>query len=97
MKVSEVSANDIINYLKLIDGDYEENDIELLMDSAKAFIRSYTGLTDEAIDTHEDITIVLFVLCQDFYDNRSYYTEKNNINRVVSTILNMHRTNYLHS
>lgn len=95
MKVSEVKVSDIVNYLKLNEGEYQESDIKMLIDTSKAFIRSYTGLNDTSIDDHDDITIVLYVLCQDMHDNRSMYVDKNNINRLVKTILNMHRTNFL--
>jgi hypothetical protein len=60
---------------------------------AKAFIRSETGLTDDKIDEHDDFYIVVLILCQDMYDNRSLYVEKSNVNKVVDTILGMHRVN----
>ena len=97
MKVSEVKVSDIVNYLKLNKGEYTESDIQMLIDTSRAFIRSYTGLKNELIDSHEDMTIVLYVLCQDMHDNRSMYVDKGNINRLVKTILNMHRTNFLPS
>lgn len=95
MKVSEIKVSDIANYLKLEPEDYTEPEIQALIDTSKAFIRSYTGLNDEAIDTHEDFTIVVYILCQDMYDNRSMYVDKNNINKVVETILSMHSVNLL--
>ena len=30
------------------------------------------------------------VLCQDMYDNRSMYVDKNNMNKVVEAVLGMH-------
>lgn len=95
MKVSEVVVNDIVKYLKLSDGEYDIPDIQMLIDASKAFIKSYTGLTDTAVDLHEDITIVLYVLCQDMHDNRTMYIDKNSLNKVVNTILGMYRTNFL--
>jgi len=35
------------------------------------------------------------ILCQDMYDNRSMYVDKNNLNKVVETILGMHSVNLL--
>ena len=75
--------------------DYREDEMQRILDSAKGYIRSYTGLTDEEIDTHADLLIALLVLCQDMYDNRSMYVDKSNVNRVVESILNMHRVNLL--
>nr|WP_295678784.1 head-tail connector protein [uncultured Lachnoclostridium sp.]DAE05596.1 MAG TPA: head tail connector [Siphoviridae sp. cthL03] len=98
MKVSEVQVNDIIRYTKEDPENLtpqEIQDISNYLVAAKSFIKSYTGLDDEKIDTHEDITIALYVLCQDMYDNRSMYVEKSNVNRVVETILGMHCINLL--
>ena len=83
----------VADYLRL--DDYREEEIKRLLDTAKAFIRSYTGLTDEEIDTHEDFYIVVLVLCQDMYDNRCMYVDKGNLNKVVETILGMHCVNLL--
>jgi len=95
MKVSEITANDVANYLKLEEGLYQDKEIEILISTARAFIRSYTGLDDTEIDSHEDFVIVVYLLCQDMYDNRSLYVDKSNLNKVVETILGMHCTNLL--
>lgn len=47
------------------------------------------------IDAFEEFVIVVYVLCQDMYDNRSMYVEKSNLNKVVDTILGMHCVNLL--
>ncbi len=93
MKISEMQEVQVADYLRL--DDYREEEIKRLMDTAKAFIRSYTGLTDEEIDTHEDFYIVVLVLCQDMHDNRCMYVDKGNLNKVVETILGMHCVNLL--
>lgn len=93
MKVSEVQPVDLAEFLRL--DDYREDEMQRILDSAKGYIRSYTGLTDEEIDTHADFLEALLVLCQDMNDNRSMYVDKSNVNRVVESILNMHRVNLL--
>ena len=93
MKVSEIGIDNLVEYMRL--DDYEEDEIEPLLTASKAFIRSYTELSDEEIDDHEDFYIVVMILCQDMYDNRVLYPDKNNLNRVVDTILGMHRKNLL--
>ncbi|MDF2608925.1 MAG: hypothetical protein K0R92_399 [Lachnospiraceae bacterium] len=95
MKVSEVQINNIAEYLRLSTGEYTDAEIKTYMDAAKAYIKSYTGLDTTAIDTHEDITIVLYVLCQDMYDTRTMYVDRNYMNKVVETILGMYCTNLL--
>lgn len=93
MKVSEVQPVDLAEFLRL--DDYREDEMQRILDSTKDYIRSYTGLTDEEIDTHADFLAAFLVLCQDMYDNRAMYVEKSNVNRVVESILNMHRVNLL--
>ena len=95
MKISEITVNNVVEYLRLEDGEYNEAEIENLLNVAKQFVKSYTGLTEEEIDKHEDFYIVVMILCQDMYDNRSYYVDKNNLNKVVETILGMHSVNLL--
>lgn len=95
MKVSEITVSNVTDYLRLEAGEYEVADIENILTVAKKFIKSYTGLAEDEIDTHEDFYIVIMVLCQDMYDNRSYYVDKNNLNKVVETILGMHSVNLL--
>ena len=93
MKVSKVTPADLAEFLRL--DEYQEDEMQRILDSAKGYIRDYTGLTDEEIDTHADFLTALLVLCQDMYDNRAMYVEKSNVNRVVESILNMHRVNLL--
>lgn len=93
MKVSEVQPVDLAEFLRL--DDYREDEMQRILDSAKGYIRSYTGLTDEEIDIHADFLTALLVLCQDMNDNRSMYVDKSNVNRVIESILNMHRVNLL--
>ena len=98
MRVSEVTEKDLANYMRLDYDDLSEEDINFIMSSkaaAVAFIRSYAGIDDSDIDTHEEMVIVVYVLVQDMYDNRSMYIEKAEINKVVETILGMYATNLL--
>lgn len=50
---------------------------------------------DLGLDAYNDFVIVIYVLVQDMYDNRTLYVDKDKQNRVVETILNMHSTNLL--
>ena len=103
MKVSEITAKDITNYLRLSEiSEEDEKDIELFLNIAKNYIENYTGIPqesknveDEALDTYSDFVIVVYVLCQDMYDNRTMYVDGKNINNTVKTILDMHTRNNL--
>ena len=79
MKASEITTDHIADYLRLEEGTYTETELQAYLDVAKNFIESYTGLDELQIDTHEDFVIVVYILCEDMYDNRSMYVDKNNL------------------
>lgn len=91
MKVSTITYKDIADYIKITEiSDEEKTLLNNLITIAKKFITSYTGIKEESMDEYDDFIIVIFILCQDMYDNRSMYIDKANINKVVETILGMH-------
>ena len=96
-KVSEITAYDVADYLRLVEVDAAEiNFINATIDAAKDYILKYTGIEDaEALDAYNDMIIVVFVLCQDMYDTRALYVDNNNVNRVVENILGLHQRNLL--
>ena len=91
-KVSDITYLDVGDYIRV---DGEQNTLETLLNVAKEYIKSYTGLDDTEIDEHADFVIVVLILCQDMYDNRTMYVDKDNVNKVVDTILGMHSVNLL--
>ena len=72
-----------LRYLKA-----EEKQLQTFLTVAKDYVANYTALED--LDEYADLVIAILILCQDMYDNRSLYVDKNNPNRVVQTILDMH-------
>lgn len=95
MRVSKIQLNDVVEYLRLEEGQYTETELKMMLDAAKGFTLSQTGLDAEGADKHEDIAIAVLVLIQDMFENRTMYVEKSNVNKVVDSILGMHRTNFL--
>ena len=94
-KVSEITVEDLKSYLRISD-DLSEDDkkfLETILNSSINYIKNNTGIDD--IDKYSDLVIVVFVLCQDMYDNRTLYVDKNNVNKVVSSILGQHDNNFL--
>ena len=93
-KVSEITAEDVWEYLNpsepLAD---EESTINNMIGVAKAFIKNYTGRED--LDDYQDFVIVVLVLCQDMWDNRTMYVDKSELNFVVKSILDLHSVNLL--
>lgn len=97
-QISEITYNDVANYIRL--AEISNDDINLLTNLiaiSKNFIISYTGISETELDNYNDLVIVVFVLCQDMYDNRTLYVDKSNLNKVVDTILGMHSKNLLPS
>lgn len=97
-KISEITYNDVADYIRLAEiSDDDKNLLTNLITISKNFIISYTGIPEEELDNYNDLVIVVFVLCQDMYDNRTLYVDKSNLNKVVDTILGMHSKNLLPS
>jgi len=96
MKVSDISYQDIADYLRLYEVDNNDiNTLNTLINVAKAFISNYTGRSSDELDNYQDFVIVVFVLCQDMWDNRTLYVDSKNLNNVIETILGMHSVNLL--
>lgn len=97
-KVSEITYEDIANYIRLVEVTNEDQTfLNTILKVSKNFIKDYTGHTLEELDDYPDFIIVVYVLCQDMYDNRALYVDKSNLNNLVETILGMHSDNLLPS
>jgi hypothetical protein len=96
IKVSDITVTDVTDYLRIPEVTAEDTALlTTALNVAKQFVMSYTGLDAEGMDAHEDLVIVIYVLCSSMYDDRSYYVDKSNINNVVESILNLHCTNFM--
>ena len=94
MKISDISLETVKDYLK-VENDIEDGLIDNILTASKSFIRNYTGLTDTELDDKEDISLVVLVLANEMYSNREYTVDKNTLNPIVVSILNMHSVNLL--
>ena len=104
MKVSEITVENIITHLRLIEVDDSlKEELSTFLEIAINYIENYTGIKrkseknkdQENLDTYSDFVIVVYILCQDMYDNRVMYVDGKNINNTVKTILDMHTRNNL--
>lgn len=96
MKVSEITQETILNHIREDTDNLEDEDISLLKAMKNAsieFCKGQTGLSQEKLNEHEDITIAVLTLISDMWDNRSMTIQRGNVNIVVDTILGMHRMN----
>ena len=92
MKISEVTEAVVGQFLRLPD-ETEGLTVSVMLEAAKQYVLSYTGLKAEAADELQDLTIAILVLCADMYDNRSMTIDSAQVNTTVRSILDMHSVN----
>ena len=73
----------------------DNREILTMKTAAVEYCKGYTGLTEEQLDQHEDITIAVLMLIADMYDNRQLQVDKNIMNKTAETILGMYCVNFL--
>ncbi len=96
MKINEVTVQDLIDYAREDSSDPEVViSFTTILVAVKAYIKSYTGLSEEQINTKEDLTIALKVLANEMHENRIFTVRDDKVNVVVKTILDMHSINLL--
>ncbi len=95
-KISEITYEDVAEYLRLSEvTEGDQNTLNNLIGIAKTFIMNYTGISEDDMDNYQDFVIVVFVLCQDMWDNRTMYVDSGNLNYVIESILGLHQVNLL--
>lgn len=94
MKISEVTIEALKDYAHVY---HEEDDslFESILVACRSYIKSYTGLSEEQMDSKEDLTMALHVLSNELYDNRTFTVENDKVNTVIKSILDMHSINLL--
>ena len=98
MKVSELTRGAVAEYCRIILEDQTETELQVLdamKEAAIQYCTGYTGLTREELDEHEDITIAVMTLVSDMYDNRQMTVEKDKINPIAASALNLHSFNFV--
>ena len=95
-KVSDITVESVTDYLRLDEvTDSEINTLEMLISISTSYIKSYTGLDDAGVDKYPEFVIVVLILCQDMWDNRTMYVDSKDLNNTVQSILAMHSVNLL--
>jgi hypothetical protein len=105
MKISEVTIKELKDYAHVYHNE-DDNLFGAILIACKSYISSYTGLplvddpatpdvVEKNCDAHEDLTIALFVLSNELYDNRTFTVENDKVNTVIKSILDMHSVNLL--
>lgn len=94
MKISELTTEEVANFIRVDDPD--ETELSGLMAAAKNYIKTYTGQTDEFIDTQEDLTYVYLALIGEMYERRQRQLDKaTQPNQTFVEILNLYCINQI--
>lgn len=95
-KVSDITTQDLADYLRIPELTSDDtNTLATLLTVAKVYVGEYTGRAIQELDDYKDIIIVIFILVQDMFDNRTLYVDESNANKVVESILGLHSVNLL--
>lgn len=95
-KVSDITVESVAEYLRLDEvSEEEKSTLATLISIATSYIKSYTGLDDISVDKYHEFVIVVLILCQDMWDNRTMYVDSKDLNNTVQSILAMHSVNLL--
>ena len=95
-KVSDITVESVAEYLRLDEvSEEEKSTLTTLISIATSYIKSYTGLDDAGVDKYHEFVIVVLILCQDMWDNRTMYVDSKDLNNTVQSILAMHSVNLL--
>lgn len=94
--ISALTITDVADYLRLTETTtQDESLLTTILSASKDYVLKYTGLNLLEADNYKDLTIAVLVLCQDMFDNRAYYVDSSNVNKVVEAILGLHSVNLL--
>ncbi len=93
-KLSEIDLENVKQAARI---DYDSDDVLLghIMDAAKGYIRTYTGLEDADLDDIPEMVIAFYCLCSDMYDVREMTVQNVKPNPTVEQILGSHAVNYV--
>lgn len=94
--VNDLTVQNLADYLRIAELTPADTlFLEQALAAAKTYIKHYTGINDETLNGAADLVIVVYVLVQDMYDTRTYYTENTNANLIVENMLNAYSVNLL--
>lgn len=94
MKLSDVQITDLKQYAQVYHA-LDDNLFIGILAACKQFVVTYTGRKLTDLDLLEDVTIAVFVLSNEMYDNRMMSVDTKNVNFVVKQILDSYSMNLL--
>lgn len=108
MKISEITQELILIQLRENEAALSETDkqyIDALKEAAIAYIKDWTGIKEvetpdengRMLDDYEDLVYPFMAIISFMYDNRQMTVEKDKINPVAASTLNLHSFNIVPS
>lgn len=94
MILSQLTANDLANYLRL----EQDDDAALLasiLAAAQSAVLNYTGVTADEADTLPELALAALVVGADLYEHRTMQVDDNNINLTARSLMDLHRSNLI--
>lgn len=94
MILSQLTANDLANYLRL----EQDDDAALLagiLAAAQSAVLSYTGVAAEEADALPELALAALVVGADLYEHRTMQVDNNNINLTARGLMDLHRSNLI--
>ncbi len=93
MKINELSDAQILDAIGV--SEDSANFLGICKSAALNFIKGATALTEEEINSHEDLTIAYICTIGDMFENRSATVQGGKPNSTVEQIIALYRKNYL--
>lgn len=94
MILSQLTANDLANYLKL----EQDDDAALLagiLAAAQSAVLNYTGVPADEADALPELALATLVVGADLYEHRTMQVDDNNINLTARSLMDLHRSNLI--
>lgn len=98
MKVSELTAADVLNHLHVLSdyaSDADKAFAATCLTAAKDYVCTHCNIDAEYMDKHDEITIAVLVLAGDMFDSRNAYVDVDKPNMTLQTILGHHDHNMI--
>ena len=93
MKFSEIDFDFVSKYLVGITEE-DELEVELYIEAAKSFVRTYTALTEEELDDNQYFVMPTLMLISHFYENKTVELQGKNT-RIYDSLLNLGKVHSL--
>lgn len=97
MYIKDIPKTVIADYCGVVIDEEKEQAalLDIFAEAAKAYLKGETGLDDEGINKHEDLTVAFLVLTNEMYEKRDFTVDKTNLNPIAKQIIALHSVNYI--